>query len=72
MIKSETNWLDAPCKCGSCGDTYLLGYLITTAEGDNICEDCIAIIELAELLEDYGQSLKTLESDAKETKLDIA
>ena len=43
-----TNWLDKPCDCDSCGDTYKIGYLITTADGDNISEDCYDVIEIAE------------------------
>jgi hypothetical protein len=58
MIKSETDWLDAPCNCDSCGDTYLYGYLITTAEGDNICEDCAVLIELDQLVREYAEALK--------------
>ena len=58
MIKSETDWLSAPCNCDSCGVTYLLGYLITTAEGDNICEECSVLIELGQLVRECAEALK--------------
>ena len=48
MIPTETNWLDDPCDCGYCGDTYKIGYLIPTSDGDSICEDCYDVIEIAE------------------------
>ena len=48
MIKSETNWLDKQTNCDSCEDTYPMGYLIPTSDGDSICEECCDIIELAE------------------------
>ena len=43
-----TNWLDKSHDCDCCGDTYKIGYLIATADGDNICEDCFDVIEVAE------------------------
>ena len=43
-----TNWLDKPHDCDCCGDTHKIGYLIATADGDNICEDCFDVIEVAE------------------------
>jgi hypothetical protein len=58
MIKSETDWLDVPCNCDSCNDTYSFGYLITTAEGDNICEDCAVYIELNKIARDSAEALK--------------
>ena len=42
-----TNWLDKPHDCDCCGDTYKIGYLIAV-DGDNICEDCFDVIEIAE------------------------
>ena len=48
MIKSETSWLNNYCECDSCGDTYKIGYLIPSADGDDICEDCFDVIELAD------------------------
>jgi len=48
-MNSETNWLDNLCECACCGDTYKMGYLISTGDGDDICEDCYDIIEIAEI-----------------------
>jgi len=48
-MNSETNWLDNLCECAFCGDTYEIGYLISTGAGDDICEDCYDIIEIAEI-----------------------
>ena len=46
-MNSETNWLDDLCECDCCGNTYPVGYLILQDDGDNICEDCYDVIELA-------------------------
>ena len=47
MIKSETNWLSNETQCECCGDTTTIGNLIVDADGDNICEDCYDVIEIA-------------------------
>ena len=39
---------DKQTNCDSCEDTYPMGYLIPTSDGDSICEECCDIIELAE------------------------
>ena len=47
-MKITNNWLDKPCSCDSCGDTYKIGYLIATTDGENICEECFDVIKIAE------------------------
>lgn len=48
-MKNETRWLNNLCECGSCGDSYSIGYLIPSADGVDICEDCADVIEIAEV-----------------------
>ena len=40
MIKTETDWLDDPCNCDSCGEESTFSYLVPTPDGDNICKVC--------------------------------
>lgn len=47
MIILPTNWLDKEYPCDCCGDITKIGYMITF-DGDNICEDCFDVIEIAE------------------------
>ena len=41
------NWLDKEYSCDCCGDTTKIGYMIATQDGDNVCEDCYDVIEIA-------------------------
>jgi len=46
MKHSETSFLDTPTPCDCCGDVYPYGHLIND-NGDDICEECLDIIEIA-------------------------
>jgi hypothetical protein len=43
----SNNWLDKEYPCDCCGDTTRIGNMITDADGDNVCEDCFDVIEIA-------------------------
>ncbi len=62
-MNSETNWLDNLCECACCGDTYKMGYLISTGAGDDICEDCYDIaaspyLDLSDIHDLIKQAIK--------------
>jgi len=42
---NETKWLNRQTTCDCCGDSYPIGQLIPTNDGDNVCEECTEIIE---------------------------